>query len=348
MPEAPDLQVIKEFLQRTLTGVTVTQARVLKPIVLRSVAAEDFAQDVTGRAFTGFWRKGKLLGLELSGPPSKGSSSLPAQGREDGEVGEGIGGETSGVRPSTGSGRAGISPLHISGEGLGVRPGPRLLVINPMLSGGLQDCDPKERVSAKTFIILSLSNGRELRYFDDDQMGMVYYLRQEQLAAVPRLMEQGADVLDEPLSLEEFKARLKPFRGEIKGVLTRGALVAGVGNAYGDEICFAAGLFPFRKLRSLSAQEVERLWRATYEAPKAAVPVLRQRVGRDIHHKVRDFLQVHGKGGQACPKCGGRVTEIRANGRLHNYCRQCQPGSLIGSFARPARASLVQGSDAHR
>ncbi|MSQ12910.1 MAG: hypothetical protein EXR47_01980 [Dehalococcoidia bacterium] len=117
---------------------------------------------------------------------------------------------------------------------------------------------------------------------------------------------------------------------------------------YGDEICFAAGLFPFRKLSSLSPQEVERLWRATYEALKAAVPVLRQRVGEDIHHKVRDFLQVHGNGGQACPKCGSRITEIRANGRLHNYCRQCQPGSLIGSFAHPARASLAQGSDGRR
>jgi formamidopyrimidine-DNA glycosylase len=318
MPEAPDLQVVKEFLQRTLTGVAVTQARVLKPIVLRSLAAEDFTKDITGRAFTGFWRKGKLLGLELA------EQALP--------------------------------PLHVRGEGeeptlslpKGVRREARLLVINPMLSGGLQYCDPKERVSAKTFIILSLGNGRDLRYFDDDQMGMVYYLRPEQLQAVPRLMEQGPDVLDAPLSLDEFKAHLKPFRGEIKGVLTRGALVSGVGNAYGDEICFAAGLFPFRKLSSLSPQEVERLWRATYEAPKAAVPVLRQRVGEDIHHKVRDFLQIHGKGGQACPKCGRRITEIRANGRLHNYCRQCQPGSLIGSFARPARPDLAQGSDAHR
>ncbi|MSQ12909.1 MAG: hypothetical protein EXR47_01975 [Dehalococcoidia bacterium] len=66
MPEAPDLQVIKEFLQRTLTGVAVTQARVLKPMVLRSLAAPDFSEDIAGRAFTGFWRKGKLLGLELA------------------------------------------------------------------------------------------------------------------------------------------------------------------------------------------------------------------------------------------------------------------------------------------
>ncbi len=331
MPEAPDLQVIKEFLQRTLTGVAVEHARVLKPIVLRSLAASDFSEDIAGRAFTGFWRKGKLLGLELS---QKGGKTI---------------GRPSTPRASTGSARTdgplSVRPEPVEGPG---SESVRLLVINPMLSGGLQYCDPKERVSAKTFIILSLSSGRELRYFDDDQMGMVYYLRAEQLQAVPRLMEQGPDVLDEPLSLDEFKAHLKPFRGEIKGVLTRGVLVAGVGNAYGDEICFAAGLFPFRKLSSLSPDEVERLWRATYEAPKAAVPVLRRRVGEDIHHKVRDFLQVHGKGGQACPKCGSRITEIRANGRLHNYCRQCQPGSLIGSFARPARAGLAQGSDAHR
>lgn len=301
MPEAPDLQVIKEFLQRTLAGVAVTDARVLRPLVLRSLVADDFAQDITGRAFAGFWRKGKLLGLELW------------------EKGESRGGSQ--------------SPL--------ASPVPRLLIINPMLSGGLQYCAPDERVTKKTFLILALSNGRELRYFDDDQMGMVYYLRPEQLGAVPRLMEQGADVLDEPLSLEQFRGRLKPFRGELKGMLTRGAFVSGIGNAYGDEICFAAGVFPFRKVGSLSAQEVERVWRATYEVPRAAIPVLRERVGDNIHLKVRDFLQVHGKGGQPCPRCGGRITELRANGRLHNYCRWCQPGSLIGGFAAPTASGAT-------
>ena len=277
MPEAPDLQVIKEFLERHLTTMAVVEARVLRPTVLRSLAvsAPEFPADIAGRSFEGFWRQGKFLGLELSGD--------------------------------------------------------RTLAINPMLSGGLQYCAPQERVARSTFLVLALSNGGELRYIDADQMGMVYYMRPEQLSQVPRLNEQGPDILDQPLTLAELQARLKPFRGEIKGILTRGAAVAGIGNAYADEVLFAAGLFPFRKVGALKHEELERLHHAMYSTPREAVGVLRERMREEIHHKVRDFLQVHGKGGQPCPRCGHSITEIKANGRLTNYCRRCQPGSLFAS-----------------
>jgi formamidopyrimidine-DNA glycosylase len=278
------LQVIKEFLERTLTGVSVREARVVRPLVLRDLSGAGFEKDVAGRAFTGFWRKGKLLGMELGGAE------------------------------------------------------PKTVVVNPMLSGGLRYCDPSERMSKSTFVVLRLSNEKEMRYFDDDQMGAFYYLAPQQVAEVPRLLEQGPDVLDAPMDLPEFDAALKRFRGEVKGVLTRGELVEGIGNAYADEVCFAAAIFPFCKATSLKAEEVERLWRAVYGVPREAVPVLRERVGEHIHLKVRDFLKVHGRGGQPCPRCGGRVSEIRANGRLHNYCRTCQPGSLFGAEAMAGRS----------
>ncbi|MSQ11529.1 MAG: hypothetical protein EXR48_02350 [Dehalococcoidia bacterium] len=101
---------------------------------------------------------------------------------------------------------------------------------------------------------------------------------------------------------------------------------------------FRGWAFPVPQGGSLTAPELERLWHATYAVPAEAVPVLRQRVGSNIHLKVRDFLKVHGKGGQPCPVCGGRLSELRANGRLHNFCRACQPGSLLGSrsFGSPA------------
>ena len=278
MPEAPDLQVIREFLARRLTGVA--EARVLRPTVLRVLAAlqPDFPADVAGRRFDGFWRRGKFLGLDLSGD--------------------------------------------------------RQLVIAPMLSGALQYCAPSQRVARTTFLALSLTDGHELRYLDADQMGKVYYLRPDQLRDVPRLDEQGPDVLDQPLTLEEFRLRLKPFRGEIKGVLSRGAAVGGLGNAYADEVLYVAGLYPFRRVRDLTSEELERLHEALYSVPQRAVGVLRERMGDALHHKVRDFLSVHGKGGDPCPRCGGRITAITANGWLTNYCRRCQPGALFAGRGR--------------
>ena len=203
-----------------------------------------------------------------------------------------------------------------------------------MLSGALQYCLPSQRVARTTYLALSLTDGHELRYLDADQMGKVYYLRRDQLRQVPRLHEQGPDVLDQPLSLEEFRQRLKPFRGEIKGVLGRGAAVGGLGNAYADEVLYTAGLYPFRRVRDLTSEELERLHGALYSVPQRAVGVLRERMGDALRHKVRDFLSVHGKGGEPCPRCGGRITAITANGWLTNYCRRCQPGSFFTGRGR--------------
>lgn len=61
------------------------------------------------------------------------------------------------------------------------------------------------------------------------------------------------------MTFDQFKARLRPYRGEIKGVLTRGSVLAGIGNAYSDEILFDARLSPFRKRTSLSDDELRRL-----------------------------------------------------------------------------------------
>jgi formamidopyrimidine-DNA glycosylase len=135
----------------------------------------------------------------------------------------------------------------------------------------------------------------------------------------------------EPYDLgnDEFRARLRPYRGEIKGVLTRGTAVAGIGSAYADEICFAAGLHPYRKRTSLSAEEIDRLYCAMQRVLRDATDTLRERMGSDVHVKIRDFLAVHGKGGADCPACGTTISEIRARGRITSFCRECQPGGLI-------------------
>jgi formamidopyrimidine-DNA glycosylase len=96
---------------------------------------------------------------------------------------------------------------------------------------------------------MGLSSGAELRYLDEKQMGMAYYATTEQLADIPRLAASVPDVLD-PMSLSELKVRLRPFRGEIKGILTRGQMVAGIGNAYADEILFDAKIYPFKKRKT--------------------------------------------------------------------------------------------------
>ena len=203
----------------------------------------------------------------------------------------------------------------------------RHIVVNFMLSGRFYLCDPAKKHLAKDHLALTLDGGQQLRYHDDKTMGKVYLT--DDLAKVPGLLDTGPDALDPALTLEAFIARLRPFRGEIKGVLTRSAFVAGIGNAYADEILFRAGIYPFKKRYALSAEETARLYAAMRAVLVESIAVVRERMGDDMREKPRDFLAVHGKKGQPCPVCGQPISEVRAARRGTNFCRNCQPGTLV-------------------
>ena len=202
---------------------------------------------------------------------------------------------------------------------------PLSLVINPKLTGRLQLAEAADKRFAKTHLVLSLDDGRELRYIDQKQMGQLYLTRD--LQAVPEYAGLGPEPFE--ISIEAFRQRLKPFRGEIKGILTRGEFVAGIGNAYADEILWAARLHPYRKRTQLTPEEVDRLYQAMRATLSDAVEQVRTEMQEQIHLKPRDFLAVHMKSGQPCPRCGTPISLVGANQRITNFCRSCQPGGLI-------------------
>ncbi|MFN8483181.1 MAG: DNA-formamidopyrimidine glycosylase family protein [Anaerolineae bacterium] len=204
------------------------------------------------------------------------------------------------------------------------------LVINPMLMGRLSYVPRGEKVRAKTHVVIRLADGMDLRYVDQKTMGKVYLT--DDLARIPAFSEQGPEALD--IGPDEFRARLKRHPGEIKGILTNAAFVAGIGNAYADEILWRARLYPFRKRPSLSDDEIATLYAAMRATLLDAIEVVRGRMGEQTDREVRDFLQVHGKGGQVCPRCGAPISEITANQRITNFCRQCQPGALVDTWRR--------------
>ena len=142
-----------------------------------------------------------------------------------------------------------------------------------------------------------------LRYLDDRQMGKVYYIDNGETSGeaqdelVPQYTSLGPDVLS-GITFDEFQVRFKNLTGEIKGVLTRGAFISGIGNAYSDEILFAAGISPFKKCQALKPAELQTLHAQCHQVLVEAIEVLRTRMGGDIHKKIRDFLQVHNKGGR--------------------------------------------------
>jgi formamidopyrimidine-DNA glycosylase len=202
------------------------------------------------------------------------------------------------------------------------------LVIHPMLAGRIRYGQPLPRHRARDALVLRLTDGCEVRYHDAKDMGKVYLT--DDLTQVPTFVSQGPEATDPDLTLEVFGQRLGQHRGEIKGVLTNQTFVAGIGNAYADEICWQAGLYPFRRRPSLTDDEVARLHSALQTVLAEAIETLRARMGDAIDVEVRDFLAVHGKAGQPCPRCGSTISEVKRARRATNFCRTCQPGLMIG------------------
>jgi formamidopyrimidine-DNA glycosylase len=223
------------------------------------------------------------------------------------------------------------------------------VVINPMLTGRLQLARPDAPLPSKTAVILAFGNRErrasktaawtrrapwlpaddasvEIRYRDPTQMGKVYIVP----AGVPRVVpgltdeELGPDADDRDLTLEVWRSRIRRHPGELKNLLKNQSFIAGIGNAYSDEILHAARLLPFRKRSSLAPEEVDALYAATRSTVSHAIEELRKRVPPTFEKQARDWLAVHDKGGQPCPRCGTRISEVKPGGFVTSFCRGCQ------------------------
>src|SRR5512136_3073329 len=201
------------------------------------------------------------------------------------------------------------------------------LVINPMLAGRIRYGEPLPRPRVRDALVLGLADGREMRYHDDADMGKVYLARD--LDQVPAFAAQGPEATDPALTLDAFRQRLRPRRGEIKGILTDQSFVAGIGNAYADEILWSARLYPFRRRTDLTDAELAQLYAALRSVLSQAIVTLRERVGQAIDVEVRDFMAVHGKPGQPCPRCDSPISEVKRQRIATHFCRACQPGLMV-------------------
>jgi formamidopyrimidine-DNA glycosylase len=202
---------------------------------------------------------------------------------------------------------------------------PRVLVLNPMLGGRFQlaeDADSKR--PGQTVFSLRLEGGRELRYFDLRDMGRIYWVR-DPAAEVPAWRELGpeADSVAE-MPPDEFRKRLRRYRDETKDLLRNQAFVAGVGNAYSDEILFEARILPLRRRATLGPEEEDALREAIPAVLGRAVEAILANPDYDESKQNRKFMKVHARGGEACPRCGHRISQLGSNREPLNFCRGCQ------------------------
>lgn len=148
-----------------------------------------------------------------------------------------------------------------------------------------------------------------------------------QLAEVPGIATLGPEPLDEAFTTEVFGAILAGAgRSQIKRVLRDQRTIAGIGNAYSDEILHAARLSPFKPANGLDDDELERLYTAVRNELTAAVERASGMAAKELKDGKRSAMRVHGRTGQPCPVCGDTVAEVSYSDSSLQYCPTCQTG----------------------
>ncbi|WP_329030190.1 MULTISPECIES: DNA-formamidopyrimidine glycosylase family protein [unclassified Streptomyces] len=145
-------------------------------------------------------------------------------------------------------------------------------------------------------------------------------------ADVPGIARLGPDPLGPEFDRDAFAALLDGERRQIKGALRDQSLIAGIGNAYSDEILHVAKMSPFKLTANLTDDEVTRL----HEAMRATLEDAVARSGGveagRLKAEKKSAMRVHGRTGQACPVCGDTIREVSFSDSSLQYCPTCQTG----------------------
>ncbi|MFB8893954.1 MULTISPECIES: Fpg/Nei family DNA glycosylase [Microbacterium] len=163
----------------------------------------------------------------------------------------------------------------------------------------------------------------------------VYVVRDP--AEVPGIARLGPDPLDPSFDRDTLAGLLAGRRTQIKGVLRDQSIVAGIGNAYSDEILHAAKMSPYALAANLDDAEVDRLYTALSATLAEAVAAASGKPPADLKDAKRRGMRVHGRRGEACPVCGDEVRSVFFADNSLEYCPTCQTGGKLLADRRLSR-----------
>ncbi|MEZ3157587.1 DNA-formamidopyrimidine glycosylase family protein [Microbacterium sp. BWR-S6Y] len=156
-------------------------------------------------------------------------------------------------------------------------------------------------------------------------------------AEVPGIARLGPDPLSAGFDRATFGSLLAGRRTQIKGVLRDQSIIAGVGNAYSDEILHAAKMSPYALAATLSDDEVDRLFTAMTTTLAEAIDEARGKPPAELKDAKRRGMRVHGRRGEACPVCGDEVRSVFFADNSLEYCPTCQTGGKLLADRRLSR-----------
>ena len=295
MPELPDITVYMEALEKRILGERVERVRIVSPFLLRTV--EPPVASAEGKKVVALRRLGKRICIGLEGEIWL-VLHLMIAGRlhwygSDG----GADGKPGGKAGGKSDGRSGGKSLKLGG---------------------------RQNLAAFEF-----SNGTLLWTEAGSQKRASLHLATGEVG-LRKLDPGGLEVLE--CSLEEFAALLRAENHTLKRALTDPRWFSGIGNAYSDEILWAAKMSPTTLTQRMKDEDVERLFEATRKTLTEWVSRLRAEMGEGFPENVTAFraeMAVHGKYKRACPRCGSAIQRIAYASNETNYCATCQTGGKL-------------------
>jgi len=232
--------------------------------------------------------------------------------------------------PSAGEGRR-VTDLHRLGKRVAIElEGELFFVFHLMIAGRFRWRERGARIPGKVGLLaLDFEHGTLLLTEAGTKRQASLHVV-EGREALAEHDPGGLDVLD--ATLDRFTEALTRENHTVKRALTDPHLFSGIGNAYSDEILHAARLSPFKQTRSLSSDEIRRLFDATRFTLAKWIDALRGEAGAEFPEKVtafREGMAVHGRYGKPCLDCGTPVQRVVYAANEANYCPTCQTGGRL-------------------
>ncbi|MGW0120391.1 Fpg/Nei family DNA glycosylase [Streptomyces sp. NPDC003327] len=304
MPELPEVEALRAFLGTHLVGKEIARVLPVAISVLKTYDPPLAALD--GGRVTGVGRHGKFLDITVRTAAGEGSA-----GSAEGTGGTGSVGE---LHLLVHLARAGWlrwqDPLP-SGP---PRPGKGPLALRTALTGG-DGFDLTEAGTTKRLAVHLVHDPQE----------------------VPGVARLGPDPLADDFGPEEFAALLAGERRRIKGALRDQSLIAGIGNAYSDEILHAARMSPFKPTQNLTPEEITALHACVRSTLREAVDRSHGLAAGKLKAEKKSGLRVHGRTGLPCPVCGDTIREVSFSDSSLQYCPTCQTDGKVLADRRLSR-----------
>lgn len=272
MPELPEVEALREFLDGTLVGKEIARALPVAVSVLKTYDPPLSALD--GTTVTAVGRHGKFLDIEADG-----------------------------LHLLIHLARAGWLQWRDVLPSGPPRPGKGPLALRVALTGG---------------------DGFDLTEAGTTKRLAVHLVHDP--ADVPGVARLGPDPLAAGFDRDAFAALLAGERRQVKGALRDQSLIAGIGNAYSDEILHTARMSPFKPVQNLDDEEITTLYEAVRTTLSEAVERSRGLAAGRLKAEKKSGLRVHGRTGEACPVCGDTIREVSFSDSSLQYCPTCQTG----------------------